>query len=156
LSEHLPAPEPGMVVRFDYQWADGKQPRKDRPVCVVLVKVRPDPRLQRAAHEPALLNEVIYLPVSTKSPRADQSAVKIPDQVRRHLDLPGESWIVISECNVQFWPNDLSRVPGSGKWLYGFLPPRFFRSVRDRLVKELKSQRLKMENVRYLPPRSRS
>ncbi|MBB4372450.1 ABC-type branched-subunit amino acid transport system substrate-binding protein [Bradyrhizobium sp. cir1] len=30
------------------------------------------------------------------------------------------------------------------------------RSVRDRLVEELKNQRLKMENVRYLPPRTRS
>ncbi|MCK1735159.1 hypothetical protein IVA79_14540 [Bradyrhizobium sp. 138] len=156
MSEQLPAPEPGMVVRFDYQWADRKQPRKDRPVCVVLVKVRPDPRSQREADESALLEEVIYLPVSTKPPRADQTAVKIPDQVCRHLDLSGESWIVISECNVQFWPNDLSRVPGSRKWLYGFLPPGFFRSVRDRLVEELKNQRLKMENVRYLPPRMRS
>ncbi|MDN3276492.1 hypothetical protein QWJ07_19685 [Frankia sp. RB7] len=144
-----------MVVRFDYQWVDRKQPRKDRPACVVLVKIRPDPRPPRAASKPAILNEVIYLPVSTKPPRVDQVAVKIPDQVRRHLDLPAESWIVISECNVQFWPNDLSRVPGSGKWLYGFLPPRFFRGVRDRLVEELKSQRLKMENVHYLPPRSR-
>ncbi|UUO25853.1 MULTISPECIES: hypothetical protein [Bradyrhizobium] len=156
MREQLPTPEPGMVVRFDYQWADRKQPRKDRPACVVLVKVRPDPRPHREGDEPARLDEVIYLPVSTKPPRADQAAVRIPDQVRRHLGLPGESWIVISECNVQFWPNDLSRVPGSGRWLYGFLPPRFFRSVRDRLVEELKSQRLKMGNVRYLPPRTRS
>jgi hypothetical protein len=143
-----------MVVRFDYQWVDHKQPQKDRPACVAFFKLRPDPRTSPNSEETAFVKEVIYLPISTKPPRADQAAVKIPDQVRRHLGLSDDSWIVISECNVQYWPNGLSRVPSSGKWLYGHLPPRFFRSLRDRLVVELKEQRLKMHNVRYLPPRS--
>jgi hypothetical protein len=143
-----------MVVRFEYQWVDPKQPHKDRPACVAFVKLRADPRTPPGSVDPVFVKEVIYLPISTKPPRADQSAVKMPEQVRRHLGLPDESWIIVSECNVQYWPNDLSRIPGSRRWLYGFLPPRFFRSVRERLVDELKSQRLKMHNVRYLPPRS--
>lgn len=144
-----------MVVRFGYQWVDPKQHQKDRPACVAFFKLRPDPRTAVGSNDPVLVKEVIYLPISTKPPGADQSAVKIPDQVRRHLGLPDKSWIVISECNVQYWPNDLSLVPGSRRWLYGFLPPRFFRKIRDQLVEELKSQRLKMHNVRYLPPRSK-
>ena len=116
-----------------------KQPRKDRPACVVFVKIRPDPR-SPSDEDSLYLKEVIYLPISTKPPRAAQRAVKIPHQVRLHLGIPDDCWIVISECNIQYWPNDLNRVPGSGKWLYGFLPPRFFRSVRDQLVVELKTQ----------------
>jgi hypothetical protein len=143
-----------MVVRFNYQWADRKQHQKDRPACVVFVKITPDPRFPQDQDNPVLVKEVIYLPISTKPPRPDQPAVKIPDQVRRHLDLPDDSWIVISECNVQYWPNDVSRVPGSRRWFYGFIPPRLFRKVRDEVVAELKKQRLKMHNVRYLPPRS--
>ena len=144
-----------MVVRFNYQWADRKQPQKDRPSCVILVKVQPDPRYPPGAEDPVFVKEVVYLPISTKHPRADEPAVKIPDQVRRHLDLPDECWIIISECNVQYWPNDLTRVPRSGKWLYGFIPPGLFRKIRDEVVVELKKQRLKMHNVRYLAPRSR-
>jgi hypothetical protein len=155
-SDELPEPETGMVVRYDYQWIDQKQPQKARPACVAFFKLRPDPRTPAGSEDAVFVKEVIYFPISTKPPHADQAAVKIPDQVRRHLGLPDQSWIIISECNVQYWPNDLSRVPGSGKWIYGFFPPRFFRSLRDQLVVELKSQRLKMHNVRYLPPRSRS
>jgi hypothetical protein len=51
VTDHLPEPEAGMVVRFDYQWADRRQPRKDRPACVVFVKlrVRPSVALGRAS-----------------------------------------------------------------------------------------------------------
>ena len=99
-SDELPEPEAGMVVRFGYQWVDPKQHQKDRPACVAFFKLRPDPRTAVGSNDPVLVKEVIYLPISTKPPGADQSAVKIPDQVRRHLGLPDESWIVISECNV--------------------------------------------------------
>jgi hypothetical protein len=76
-----------MVVRFDYQWVDRKQPQKARPACVAFFKLRLDPRTPRSSDDPVFVKEVIYLPISTKPPHADQAAVKIPDQVRRHLSL---------------------------------------------------------------------
>jgi len=157
MSAELQEPEAGMVVRFNYQWADARQPHKDRPACVVFVKLRPDPRPQPRSNQdgPVFVKEVIYVPISTKPPSKDQVSLKIPDQVCRHIGLQEESWVIVSECNVQYWPNDLSRVPGAdGEWLYGFVPPRFFRKIRDEMVRELKEQRLKMQNVLYLPPRN--
>src|SRR3954471_13477170 len=110
----LPEPEAGMVVRFNYQWADGQQAHKDRPACVIFVRIRTDPRLSTEQEEDAgFVKEVTYLPITTKAPKADQAAIRIPDQVSKHLRLPDESWIVISECNVQYWPNDLARLPGT-------------------------------------------
>jgi hypothetical protein len=155
MTAELPEPEAGMVVRFNYQWADGNQPHKDRPACVIFVRARPDPRVPPEAQDDlSFVKEVTYLPITTKPPRTDQAAIRVPHQVSKHLKLPEESWIIISECNVQYWPNDLARVPGSaGEWLYGFVPPRFFRKIRDELIGELKKQRVALRNVLYLPPR---
>jgi hypothetical protein len=152
MNADLPEPEAGMVVRFNYQWADENQPHKDRPACVIFVRVCPDPRLTSSDSE--FVKEVTYLPITTKPPTNGQPSLKIPDQICSHLGLPEQSWIIISECNVQYWPADLARVPGrAGDWLYGFISPRFFRKIRDALVVELKKQRVAMQNVHYLPPR---
>ena len=55
------------------------------------------------------------------------------------------SWIVLTEVNDFLWPGpDLSYVPGSSppRFDYGVLPPRFFRTVRDRLLALIAARRV--------------
>jgi len=51
--------------------------------------------------------------------------------VQRHLGLDDErSWVVVSEGDKFVWPGyDLRKVPGTGRYDFGFLPPRFFKEV---------------------------
>ena len=54
------------------------------------------------------------------------------------LGLDGDrSWVVVSEANAFLWPGpDLRFAAGKGpdSAAYGFLPPGFFRVVRDRFL----------------------
>src|SRR4051812_36287654 len=105
MSRTLPEPEHGMVVRFQYQWADQVQPVKSRPVCIALVRPVPDPRSSAAAGEksPHVLKEVVYLPISTQPPRSDQVGIEFPAAVLSILGLKyPRSWVIVSECNVQY------------------------------------------------------
>lgn len=56
--------------------------------------------------------------------------------MKRHLGLDeARSWILVSEGNVFLWPGyDLRKVPKTGRYDYGFLPPRLFDRVRDAFV----------------------
>jgi hypothetical protein len=151
----LPEPENGMVVRFQYQWADQKQPVKDRPACIVLVRPRPDPRTDHALSAQEELKDIVYLAISTRPPRADQTGIEIPPAVCSILGLrDARCWVITSECNAQYWPNDLARIGSkSGAFHYGFMPPRFFKRVRDAFREELARRKATIQNVHYLPPR---
>jgi len=63
--------------------------------------------------------------------------------VRRSIGLEDEpSWVVVSEYNVDEWPNaGLSPVPGKPDvFAYGFIPPALFAAVKARFV-ELAQQK---------------
>ena len=57
--------------------------------------------------------------------------MEIPAAVKRHLGLDDErSWVIVSEGDQFVWPGyDLRKVPGTDRYDYGFLPPRFFVQV---------------------------
>jgi hypothetical protein len=78
------------------------------------------------------------LPITHSPPAADAAAIEIPAPVKARLGLDGESsWVVVSEANVFAWPGpDLRFLSGKGpeSSAYGFLPPGFFRVVRDRFL----------------------
>lgn len=145
-----------MVARFAYQWADQRQPIKDRPVCIILVTDIPDPRDVATSQNPTLLKRVIYLPITTKSPRPDQIGIAIPPLVAAQLRLRDDpSWIIASECNVQFWPNDLARARGKlSDWYHGFIPPNFFDRIRAIFEAELAKRKVKAPKIIYLPGRA--
>ncbi len=67
-----------------------------------------------------------------------EDAIEIPPVVKTRLGLDGSrSWICVSEANVFHWPGpDLRLLAGRGpeSAAYGFLPPGFFRVVRDRFL----------------------
>jgi hypothetical protein len=124
-----PEPKPGLVIRYSYLWhreamTGQEEGSKDRPCAVVV----------------ALLGEanrwrVYALPITHSQPAADERAIEIPASVKARLGLDGHrSWVVVSEVNSFFWPGpDLRFLPGKGpeSSVYGFLPPGFFRAVRE-------------------------
>lgn len=127
----IPTPEAGLVINYTYLWhhehlSGHEEGRKDRPSVIVLAVER----------ESDGATVVTVLPVTHTPPHGPGDAIEIPAAVKRHLGLDDQrSWIVITEGNRFVWPGyDLRKVPGSDRFDYGFLPPRFFTAVRDAFV----------------------
>lgn len=126
----LPEPRPGLVIRYDYLWtreaAVGKQQSKERPACLV------------AASDSAVAPRfVVILPITHSAPTGDTVGVEIPPRVGRVLGLDeARSWVVVSEHNVDEWPNaGLAPIPGqSGIFSYGFIPPGLFAQIKARFL----------------------
>jgi hypothetical protein len=127
----LPPPQPGLVIRYSYLWAqDAAQGReegtKERPAAVVLVVSPPSVALPR----------VYLLPITHSLPAKGVESLEIPPDVARKARLDaGRSWIILSEFNEFLWPGfDLALVPGRTPPTvgYGYLTPGFFAKVRDR------------------------
>jgi hypothetical protein len=138
----LPQPEPGLLLRNDYLWsgeaaADREQGR-DRPTCLVAASdSRANPRY------------VVLLPITHSPPIGDTVGIEIPPKVKQAIGLDDEpSWIIISDHNIDEWPNaGLAQIPGKPAiYSYGFIPPVLFASVRKRfaeLVREKRSKSVK-------------
>ena len=127
-----PTPQPGLVIRYSYLWhseavTGQEEGAKDRP-CAVVIAVQDEQGRRR----------VYALPITHAPPAVAADAIEIPALVKARLGLDGErSWVVVSEANVFRWPGpDLRFLPGMGpeSAVYGFLPPGFFRVVRDRFL----------------------
>jgi hypothetical protein len=136
----LPTPQPGLVIRYSYLWsaeaqAGKEEGTKDRPCAIILVLAGEQGR-----------QRVRVLPVSHSPPHDPEDGLEIPAVTKARLGLDGErSWIVISEANDFVWPGpDLRPLPGKGleSVAYGFLPPRFFRVLRDRIALRYRARRL--------------
>jgi hypothetical protein len=128
----LPAPKPGLVIRYSYLWADehddGREEGvKDRPCAILLATTTDEDELR-----------VIVLPVTHSQPRVPQDAVEIPAPTKRRLGLDDDqSWIVLTEGNAFTWPGpDLRSAPGRGpeSVALGFLPAKLFDTVRRRFL----------------------
>lgn len=137
----IPPPEPAQVLRYAYLWADEhkqglEEGRKDRPVAVVLAL---------AGAEGA--TTVAVAPITHSPPAIAEDAIEIPPPVKSMLDLDEErSWIVVTEINVFAWPGPDLRPAGQEDEttpLIGYLPARFFRTVRDRIVTQHKRKKLR-------------
>lgn len=124
----IPAPEPGLVFRYDFVWEDegaaGRDHGKTRPACLVA-----------AINDPTLPLFVVILPITHSPPTGETVGVEIPPNVRAALGLDDEPcWVVVSDYNVDEWPSaGLAPIPGKpGEFSYGFLPPGLFRRVQQR------------------------
>ena len=124
----LPAPEPGLVIRYSYLWLrehrDGREEgTKDRPCAIVL-----------SAQDHDGGTRVLVVPVTHNPPDDLETALELPPAVKRHLGLDTErSWVVLSESNLFDWPGpDLRRVGDrdDSSVAYGMLPPRLFAALR--------------------------
>lgn len=128
----MPLPEltVGLIVRYEYLWArragNADTAEKDHPACVVMT-YRIDDRPE---------DFVIYLPISHTPPRDGEEGIELPDAVKTRAGLDhGRQWILISECNIDTWAQDVRHIPGrSGRYHYGHLPPSFFKKIRDGFI----------------------
>ena len=134
----LPAPGPGLVIRYSYLWkreaAAGRvEGARDRPCAVILVV------FDRHSRQVARV-----LPITGSPPPDPADAIEIPGATATRLRLEGgRSWIVVGEANDFVWPGpDLRPTGAEGSVAYGFLPPKLFRLVRDRLVERYRAGRL--------------
>jgi hypothetical protein len=127
-----PVPQPGLVIRYSYLWRrefllGQEEGLKDRPCAVVVTHLDENG-----------VTRVLALPITHSPPIANEPAIEIPAPVMTRLNLDAErSWIVLSEANIFAWPGpDLRILSGKGpeSAAYGFLPPAFFRVVRDRFL----------------------
>ena len=134
-----PKPQPGLVVRYSYLWsreaqAGREEGIKDRPCAVIL-----------AFEDEEKRTRVYVLPITHSPPSDDEDAVEIPAAVKLRLGLDSErSWVVVTEANAFGWPGpDLRFLPGHGPEtaVFGFLPPGFFRVVRDRFLAVYRDRR---------------
>ena len=86
------------------------------------------------------------VPITHSAPASD--AAEIPLTVKRRLGLDeARSWTVVSEVNRFVWPGpDLRPVTRRDpeRFDYGFLPPSFFRQIRDRFMAAAAAQRMKV------------
>jgi hypothetical protein len=127
----LPAPQPGLVIRYSYLWArEAAQGReegaKERPAAVVLAVARSASAAPR----------VYVLPITHSRPEKEVEAIELPPAVARKAGLDAaRSWVILTEFNEFVWPGfDLAAVPGRTPptAAYGYLPPGFFVKMRDR------------------------
>lgn len=133
----LPAPEPGLVIRYDFVWghdaASGLQQGKDRPACLV------------AASDPsATPRYVVILPITHSRPIGDTVGLEIPPRLREALGLDdAPCWVIVSEYNVDEWPNGgLAPLPGRpGIFAYGFIAPRLFARIKAEFLRLVEAGR---------------
>ena len=136
----LPAPVPGLVIRYGYLWDSeyqaGREEGKDRP-CAIVAALRP-------ADDPGEIR-VLVLPITHSPPAQADIAVEIPPRVKERLRLDAErSWVVLSEWNEFTWPGpDVRRAPGGDESsvAYGMLPPGLFAIIRDRFLALMTARR---------------
>lgn len=135
----LPEPEPGLVIRFAYLWAEeydqGRdEGSEDRPGVIVV-----------ASREEDGVTMVTVVPI-TRSPQGPDS-VEIPANIKVKLGLdPGSrSWVVCSEYNEFEWPGpDLRPVSRTGGWTYGKLPNDLFLRITTTLRRVARARRLRV------------
>jgi len=128
----LPAPRPGLVIRYSYLWArehdEGREEGvKDRPCDVLLVTTTDDGDLR-----------VIVLPIKHAPPRDHESAIAIPAATKRRLGLDDDqSWIVLTEGNAFNWPGPDLRFARDGdpeSVALGLLPAGLFNAMRSKFL----------------------
>jgi hypothetical protein len=126
----LPEPTPGLVIRYDYLWADqaaaGRDQGKDRPACLV------------AASDSAIRPRfVVILPITHSPPAGETAGIEIPPRVRQAIGLDDKPcWVIVSEHNIDEWPNGgLQPLPGRPRtFAYGFIPPRLFTRIKTAFL----------------------
>lgn len=90
---------------------------------------------------------VTVLPIIHSAPRNLEEAIELPFKVKQHLGLDSDrSWVILSEVNRFVWPGpDLRPVPPaeSGRFHFGHLPPRLFRTIREQFLSSARAQKLR-------------
>ncbi|MEW6598920.1 MAG: hypothetical protein AB1429_15660 [Pseudomonadota bacterium] len=135
----IPAPEPGLVVHFNYLWAreheEGREEARYPRPCAVILSYR------RAADGSLI---VMLAPITHSTPRDGDAAIEIPLKVKQHLGLDeARSWVVVDEVNETGWPGYDLQPNAQGEYAYGFIPPKLFDRIKGEMIKSLQAHGLK-------------
>lgn len=130
----IPAPQPGLVIRYAFLWshekdAGAEEAAKDRP-CAVVVAVPGDLR-------------TIVAPITHLEPEDASASIEIPTAVCHALGLDeGRHWLRVEELNRFVWPGyDLRPIPGRpDTCVYGMLPPGLFEQLRQAIIARQRSK----------------
>ena len=129
----LPSLDLGLVVRYEYLWhrrKDTPTADKDHPACVIAT----------FRNEGVADDFVVYLPISHIPPAEGEVGVEHSSHAKRAAGLdPAPQWILISECNVDTWPQDLRSLPGRALSLWSLASERISApsgSVRRSISRE--------------------
>lgn len=122
------APEAGQIVDHYFLWNEEHRQgriegRKARPCLIIAV----------ARTAPDAAPRVALLPITSQPPRADQSAIAIPDNIKSRigLDRRRRTWLILDDVNVFTWPGfDLVPQP-NGSFVRGVVTRGFFTLVRE-------------------------
>ncbi len=125
-------PFDGLVISYDYLWAreyDRREGsgRKARPACVQIILSRDEGEIL-----------VALFPITSQSPRADQTALEVPQTEARRAGLATRSWIVIDEWNL----DDLAKSPHiADPRPLGRFSEAFMRRIRSEVAARLRARR---------------
>jgi hypothetical protein len=127
-----PEPQPGLVISYSFLWSEEAEQgqvegRKDRPCAIIIALDGTE------SNKP---KQVAVVPITHSPPGDPGVAIEIPRRLKEHLGLDSErSWVILDEFNVFAWPGyDLRPIRGrDGHVDYGFLPPRFFDQLIERI-----------------------
>ena len=159
----IPEPQAGLVFRYRYlriwQYQRGEQAGKERPCCLLLPLTAGQEVIGNPIHNElgetvisryiAENNDVLILLIQSDRPGQDQIGLELTIEDKRYVGLDDDapSYIIVSEANVDKWPNaDMCLIPGrQSSFTYSRpLPgPTFARVMRAFLkVREAKKSRV--------------
>jgi hypothetical protein len=139
----LPAPRPGLVIRYSFLWsheadAGAEEAAKDRP-CAIVVAARSDENGDI---------RTIVAPITQTPPEDPADSIEIPPDVCRRLNLDsGRHWLRFDELNRFAWPGyDLRPIPQRpGEYAYGMLPPGLFEALRQGVLARQQARQLSIQ-----------
>ncbi len=145
----LPAPEIGLLVSYEYLWKRQEATQnaeKARPCCVILVHLQSEQDDMDQSEVEA--TKVVYLPISHVQPDDEQTGFELSPHAKKVAGLDMErQWVVVSECNLDTWPVDVRKIPGTpGRFHYGYLPPNEFEKIKRAFLEFRQSKKLKVIN----------
>ncbi|CZT35845.1 hypothetical protein [Rhizobium sp. 9140] len=138
----LPAPAPGLVVRYAFLWKEDHdkgryEAAKDRPCAIVLAA-----NLRETAEI-----QIVVVPITHSAPAPEEvsASLEMPRAVARTLGLDGgRHWVRLTQLNRFIWPGyDLRPRPDVPERVdYGFIPEAFFKRIKSAILAENKRKKL--------------
>ncbi|MEA2755630.1 MAG: hypothetical protein QOJ54_1919 [Aliidongia sp.] len=124
----IPEARAGLVFRYRYlriwQYERGEQVGKERPCCLLVplkagqvirgTPVHAEIDVSATDRHIAEDGEVLILLIQSDRPSADQIGLELTIDDKRSIGLPAEgpSYVIVSEINIDRWPNgDMCLIP---------------------------------------------